>query len=78
MYVCVCNAVTDKQIHIAVAEGARTLKDLKRELGVGAECGRCLSCARTCLKEAAKEASHEHHALAMSKKVIPIEVKIAA
>ena len=52
MYVCVCNAVTERQIREAVAGGARTLKDLRRELGVGSECGRCTSCARACLHEA--------------------------
>lgn len=52
MYVCVCQAVTDRQIREAAAGGARTLKDLRRELGVTRDCGRCASCARSCLQEA--------------------------
>ena len=32
--------------------GARTLKDLRRDLGVTRDCGRCASCARDCLQEA--------------------------
>lgn len=52
MYVCVCAAVTERQIHQAVREGASTLKDLRRDLGVTAECGRCAGCARQCLREA--------------------------
>lgn len=52
MYVCVCNAVTEKQVFSAVSAGARTVKDLKNTLGVGAECGRCASCAKQCLKQA--------------------------
>jgi len=52
MYVCVCQAVTDRQIRQAAADGARTLKDLRRELGVTRDCGRCASCAHECLKEA--------------------------
>lgn len=52
MYVCVCAAVTERQIHQAASAGAATLKDLRRELGVSAECGRCASCARQCLREA--------------------------
>ncbi len=52
MYVCVCKAVTDRQIHEAAAGGARTLRDLRRELGVTADCGRCASCAHACLKAA--------------------------
>jgi bacterioferritin-associated ferredoxin len=52
MYVCVCKAVTDRQIREAAAGGARTLKDLRRDLGVTSDCGRCAGCARDCLKEA--------------------------
>lgn len=52
MYVCVCNAVTERQIGQAVREGAATLRDLRRELGVAAECGRCAACARDCLRSA--------------------------
>ncbi|MDX9944597.1 MAG: (2Fe-2S)-binding protein [Azonexus sp.] len=52
MYVCVCHAVTDRQIHEAAYNGARTLKDLRRDLGVTRDCGRCATCAKDCLKEA--------------------------
>ncbi len=52
MYVCVCLAVTNNHIHEAVQGGARTLKDLRRDLGVTRDCGRCASCARECLQEA--------------------------
>lgn len=51
MYVCVCQAVTDRQIHEAAQGGARTLKDLRRELGVTLDCGRCASCAKECLQK---------------------------
>ena len=46
MYVCVCQAVTDRQIREAAEGGARTLKDLRRDLGVTRDCGHCASCAR--------------------------------
>lgn len=52
MYVCVCQAVTDRQIREAAHDGARTLKDLRRDLGITRDCGRCASCARACLEEA--------------------------
>ena len=45
MYVCVCQAVTERQIREAAQGGARTLKDLRRDLGVSSDCGRCASCA---------------------------------
>ncbi|HEY3328343.1 MAG TPA: (2Fe-2S)-binding protein [Novimethylophilus sp.] len=51
MYVCVCLAVTERQIHQAARDGAKTLKDLRRDLGVTAECGRCATCARQCLRD---------------------------
>jgi len=52
MYVCVCNAVTERAVHAAIEAGATTVKHLKDELGVGAECGRCVGCAKACLKAA--------------------------
>jgi bacterioferritin-associated ferredoxin len=52
MYVCICNGVTDRDIHEAVSRGARTVKDLRRELGVASDCGKCASCAREVLCEA--------------------------
>lgn len=51
MYVCVCRAVTERQIVRAASEGAATLKALRDRLGVTSECGRCASCARACLQE---------------------------
>lgn len=67
MYVCVCKAVTDKQIRQAAERGARTLGDLRRELGVTLDCGRCASCARECLKEAHRcAAAHPDTSLALA------------
>ena len=51
MYICVCHAVTDTHIREAVEAGAKTLRDLRRTLGVTSECGRCASCAHDCLKQ---------------------------
>lgn len=52
MYVCVCHAVTDRDITQAVAEGADSLRDLRERTGLGSTCGRCAQCANACLKEA--------------------------
>jgi len=52
MYVCICKGVTDRDIHDAASRGARTVKDLRRELGVAAECGKCAACAREVLCDA--------------------------
>lgn len=53
MYICVCNGVTERQISAAVTEGASTLRDLRKYLGVASECGRCARSARECLRAAA-------------------------
>jgi len=50
MYVCVCKALTEKDVHSAVAEGCNSVKELKRRLGLGSECGRCASCAKGMLR----------------------------
>lgn len=55
MYVCVCNAVTERHIVAAVREGSTTLRHLRRDLGVTAECGRCARCAHDCLRAALAE-----------------------
>ncbi|QYJ90559.1 MULTISPECIES: bacterioferritin-associated ferredoxin [Shewanella] len=41
MYVCLCHAITDKQIKEAVDQGDMSLADVKRRLGVGNQCGKC-------------------------------------
>ncbi len=51
MYVCVCNAVTDKQLRKAARDGTRTLKELKQQLRVAQDCGRCAQKASKCLKD---------------------------
>jgi len=51
MYVCICNAITDKQIRSAAEAGARDLWALQAELGVASGCGSC--------KEMASEILHE-------------------
>ncbi|MBL8507408.1 MAG: (2Fe-2S)-binding protein, partial [Chitinimonas sp.] len=34
MYVCICNAVTDKQIRRAINDGCGSMRELRMELGV--------------------------------------------
>ena len=51
MYICLCNAVTEREIQACADEGARSMRDLERCLGVGAGCGRCKSEAKKILHE---------------------------
>jgi bacterioferritin-associated ferredoxin len=52
MYICICNAITERQIVQEAELGARSPEDLAQRLGVGAGCGRCRSCAKALLVEA--------------------------
>lgn len=52
MYICVCKAVSDKHIRHAVREGACSMRQLTRGLGVATVCGKCVPAAREVLNEA--------------------------
>ena len=49
MIICVCKAVSDRHIKSAVKNGATSLRDLTRDLGVGTCCGKCVPDARAAL-----------------------------
>jgi bacterioferritin-associated ferredoxin len=51
MYVCICNNVTEGQVRTAIDRGARSVRDLNRELCVGSECGKCTCVARQIVKQ---------------------------
>lgn len=57
MYVCVCNAITDRDIARAAREGARNVSDLSAALGVATGCGTCKEMAQGLLDAAHGEAS---------------------
>ncbi|MGD8208114.1 MAG: (2Fe-2S)-binding protein [Chromatiales bacterium] len=66
MYVCVCNAVTDRDICAAAARGACSLEALGEELKVATCCGRCADCARRVLAEALADDRAPESELAMT------------
>ena len=51
MYVCICNAITDKQIRKAAKAGATDLWGLQAALGVASGCGSCKEAASEILAE---------------------------
>ncbi|HCE41242.1 bacterioferritin-associated ferredoxin [Alloalcanivorax profundimaris] len=51
MYVCLCNGITDSQIREAAENGCDSLRDLRRELGVGSQCAKCARHARQVLRD---------------------------
>jgi len=54
MYICVCNAITERQVRACVAAGATTLGDLQFELGVASCCGCCAQTAQEYLPGGAR------------------------
>lgn len=51
MYICLCNAITEKAVRECARNGACSLEQLSSELGVGAGCGRCCECAKEVLRD---------------------------
>jgi bacterioferritin-associated ferredoxin len=64
MYVCICHGITERQIHRAVEQGARTLGDVQMKLPVGACCGRCQDCAREVIRDCQRAQSASSAAVA--------------
>lgn len=55
MYVCVCKGITDHQIRAAVSEGATSVGQLRRRLGVASQCGKCSCLTREIVQETLAE-----------------------
>lgn len=51
MYVCICHAVTDREIRSCIEEGAHSMRALRTQLCVGTQCGKCARRVRTILRE---------------------------
>jgi bacterioferritin-associated ferredoxin len=66
MYVCVCNAVTDRDIRAAAEDGVCTLEALSERLKVATCCGRCADCARGVLDQAMADARLDAPALVLA------------
>ena len=45
MYICICNAITERQVLASVEQGSATLADLQADLGVATCCGCCAETA---------------------------------
>ena len=51
MYICLCNAITERQVRECARSGTCSVDELASKLGVGSGCGRCLECAVDLLRE---------------------------
>jgi bacterioferritin-associated ferredoxin len=64
MFVCICNAVSDRQIADAVNAGARDLEDVQQVLKVSTGCGTCRSAAEAIIENTLLQtAAGRNHAL---------------
>lgn len=57
MYICICHAVTDRDIRSCIEDGADSMRALRKELCVGTQCGKCARDVREILKEEKSGAS---------------------
>ncbi len=57
MYVCVCNAISDRQIRECVDRGASCLDEVQARLPVANCCGQCEETARELIETHAESAS---------------------
>lgn len=60
MYVCICRSVTERDIRRAIGDGACRMRELRKELGVCAQCGKCAQSVRELLDEG------RHHTIAFA------------
>ncbi|MEQ1440681.1 (2Fe-2S)-binding protein [Fontimonas sp. SYSU GA230001] len=52
MYICICKAVSDRDVRRVVAEhGIVSLRELSRRTGLGTCCGKCVPAARALLRD---------------------------
>lgn len=57
MYVCVCNAITDREVREAVSKGAKSLRQLRAALPLGSNCGRCIESVREIVADQAGQST---------------------
>lgn len=51
MYICICKAVTEKQVRQHLAEGVNSFRELRERTGVATQCGKCSCEVRSCLSQ---------------------------
>ncbi|MAX66149.1 MAG: (2Fe-2S)-binding protein [Bacteriovoracaceae bacterium] len=51
MYICICKAITDKQLEEA-QKSSKTIREVCNNLGLGSECGACMQEAVQMIKKA--------------------------
>ena len=57
MYLCICNAITDRQVRALAESGITQAQDVYRALGCAPQCGKCIPYVQETLSQAARRAS---------------------
>lgn len=55
MYVCLCNAISDKHVRACAGRGRCSVSDIYKAQGCQAQCGKCASSIRAILDEFAPQ-----------------------
>jgi bacterioferritin-associated ferredoxin len=55
MYVCICRAVTEKQVESTLETGATTVAEVTRACGAGGDCGGCVGMIEEMIEERAED-----------------------
>ena len=63
MYVCLCKGITDTQIRAAVEDGASSMREVHKTLGVASQCGKCAILARDIVRESLSDLAENNEQL---------------
>lgn len=77
MYICVCKAVSDKEVRQLIQAGARTAAELERQCGAGGDCGSCISDLENLL-DAHQQASAQPAGCARRQRKATLDLALAA
>ncbi|MFB9068222.1 (2Fe-2S)-binding protein [Pseudofulvimonas gallinarii] len=66
MYVCICNAVTDRAVREAAAQGVSCVGELTMRTGCGGGCGACVELAEQILQESASPSANGRMGVAIA------------
>lgn len=59
MYVCICNALKDRELAAAASDGARNVAEVFRRCGRRPQCGKCLPDVARMIETARDDARQE-------------------
>lgn len=61
MYVCLCKGITDSQIKDAIYNGATSVNQLRKQLGVASQCGKCTSMTKQIVQDTLSLTNASNH-----------------